>query len=113
MWFNTCGHCHLGNQAAFSPKPLSPASIETRLPQPVVSCKHDPCVWGWLTSTPIAPAPSHLTGGWQEPLNYRQGQLVREAAIYSTSPFSRVHVSLPSTAWLMKANEKDDEAKFL
>lgn len=100
-------------QVSFSPKPLSFARMENRLQQPVVSCKHDPCSWGWLTSTRVPPALSHLTVSWHEPVNYKQGQLVRQAAIYSTSLFSCMHISLPSTARLMKANEKEDETKFL
>lgn len=88
-------------------------STENRLRQPLVSCKHDPCGWSWLPGTPVAPALSHLTGSWREPVNYKQGQLVRQAAIYSTSPFPCMRISLPSTAGLRKANEKEDETTFL
>ena len=102
-----------GKPVSFSPKPLSLARMENRLQQPVVSCKHDPCSWGWLTSARVAPTLSLLTESWHEPVNYRQGQLVRQAAIYSASPFSCMHMSLPSTARLMKANKKEDETKFL
>lgn len=49
---------------------------------------------------------SLLLVSWQEPANYEQGQLVSQAAIYSASLFSCIHLSLPRTARLMKANEK-------
>lgn len=55
---------------------------------------------------------SHHTGSWHEPLSYKEGQLVRQAAMCSTArPLARA--SLPSTAGLLKANEKEDEAKLL
>lgn len=88
-----------GEPVSFSPKL---ARMENGLP--VESCKHDPCSWGWLTSTRVAPALSLLTASWHEPVNYKEGQLVRQAAIYSASLFSCRHISLPSTAGLMKAN---------
>lgn len=49
---------------------------------------------------------SLLLVSWQEPVNYEQGQLFSQTAIYSASLFSCMYLSLPSTAGLMKANEK-------
>lgn len=40
----------LGKPVSFSPKPLSLARMENGWQQPVVSCKHDPRSWGWLTA---------------------------------------------------------------
>lgn len=50
---------------------------------------------------------------WHKAVHYERGQLVRQAAVCSASLFSCTHLSLPSTARLMKANEREDETKFL
>ena len=111
IWFGTWGYCHLGDQPAFHQSLCHLLGWKTGC-NSLWWATNDPRSWGWLTSTRVAPAP-HLTASWHEPVNYKQRQLVRQAAIYSASPFSCMHISLPSTAGLMQANEKEDETKFL